>query len=99
VGSAPGEVRLDAGGQHLGLLDPIFAIDALAPHPERQGDAVEIAARPTGDSIVAANAELIERGLGGSIDGANALEVLCRRIVGLSRGGRARGGGGHRLRA
>jgi hypothetical protein len=91
-------VRFDAGRQHLGLFDPIFAVHALTSDPEPLRDALQVVAHPAGDDVVAVNTELIEGGLGGSIDGVNALEVLRRRIVGRRRRGAARRGCRHRLR-
>ena len=55
AGATPSVVRFDAGRQHLGLLDPIFSVHALASYPQRLRDAFQLAARPAADSVVAVN--------------------------------------------
>jgi hypothetical protein len=93
-GAAAGVACLAALGQDLGLLDPVLPIGA-ARLPELRPDALDVAAHPGGDLLVACDAELAE-GIGERrIDALDAGQIL-RGLNG--RGSWCRGLDGSRFR-
>ena len=73
-------MRCATAGEDLGLLDPIFAIDAAASDRQRLRDPFQVGAQPPADVIVAADTKLAEGGRGWRIDAVNALKVLVDAV-------------------